>query len=334
MFKEKDIRPKATEKLVAKLRLKDIKTNFLDNRGNIINNYFLEVGCPSCGRKNNPEEFMKEKFSFKRCKCCNTLYVSPRPTVYRLLKYYKYSKSIKFFTKEILEKTINVRKEKIFKPRAEKVIFYTKKLNTEKEQLIEIGGGNGIFLEVMKGMRDGFKNLLNIEPSKEGARLTKNRGFNVINDFVENVEKLRADCICAFELIEHIFDPLSFCSKVNNLLKENGIFIMTTPNIEGFDLMLLGKDSDNIAAPNHLNYFNPKSIKMLLKKTGFKVINVETPGILDVDIIKNKFKRGYNIKDRFISFLLTKDQRFLDNFQCFLQQNNLSSNMWIVGKKI
>ena len=73
---------------------------------------------------------------------------------------------------------------------------------------------------------------------------------------------------------------------------------------------------------------------MLLKKTGFKVINIETPGILDVDIIKNKFKGGYNTKDRFISFLLTKDQRVLDNFQCFLQQNNLSSNMWIVGKKI
>lgn len=327
MLKETEIRPQISEKIVNKLRLKDIQTHFSNEK------YFTKVNCPACSKDNRNIEFVKEGFFFRRCKRCNTLYVSPRPQPDRLLKYYKDSKSIEFFTKEILEKTAKIRKEKIFKPRAEKIIFYINKFNPLKRLFVEIGGGNGLFLEVVKEIPFGFKKYLNIEPSIEGAKLTEKRGFYVINDFVENVRDLKADCICAFELIEHIFDPFNFLVHIRKLLNKNGIFIISTPNIEGFDLLLLGKNSDNVAAPNHLNYFNPKSIQILLEKAGYTICALETPGELDVDIIKNKYIKGYKLKDRFISFLLDNRQDTLKNFQNFLQINKLSSHMLVVAKR-
>lgn len=184
----------------------------------------------------------------------------------------------------------------------------------------------------MRELRAGFKEYLNIEPSKEGARLTQKRGFAIINDFVENVKVLDADCICAFELIEHVFDPYSFCMKIGALLKKNSIFILTTPNIEGFDLILLGHVSDNIAAPSHLNYFTPQSIEILLKRTGFSFVKVETPGVLDVDIVCNK-SRECRIKDKFVNFLISKHPEILPNFQKFLVKNKLSSHMMAVARK-
>jgi len=335
MLKEEQIRPSEVERKTHQLRLNDIKKHFLDNKGNINYKFFVEVRCPACDGDNYVIEFIKEEFNFRRCKNCNTLYISPRPNQERLLEYYKNSHSIEFFTKEILERTAHVRKEKIFKPRAKKVISYLEKLDISKGLFVEIGGGNGLFLEVMKTLNASFKRYLNIEPSKAGALLTKKRGFNVISDFVENVNGIKADCICAFELIEHLFKPYKTCLKINNLLKKKGIFILTTPNIEGFDLVLLGCNSDNIVGPNHLNYFNPKSIEILLRKSGFSIINIETPGVLDVDIVYNRFIKDKNrIKDKFINFLFSKHPEVLPDFQKFLQKNKLSSNMMVVAQKI
>ncbi|PIU41825.1 MAG: hypothetical protein COS99_03370 [Candidatus Omnitrophica bacterium CG07_land_8_20_14_0_80_42_15] len=334
MLKEWDIRPEKAAQLLNRLRLQDIKSHFLDDKGNIINSYFLEVKCPACGKRRNSQKFKKESFSFKCCSNCGTLYVSPRPKPPKLHEYYRDSGSIAFFIKEILEKTAKARKEKILLPKAKKAIFYLKKFRVSRKLLVEIGGGNGLFLETMKEIRSGFKRYLNIEPSKEGARLTQNRGFDVIEDIIENVKDLHADCICAFELIEHLFDPLSFCIKIKRLLNKNGIFILTTPSTEGLDLMLLGRDSDNISAPNHLNYFNIHSIEILLKRAGLKTVAIETPGVLDIDILKNKVVNGYKLEDRYISFLLKQPNEVLEKFQLFLQQNKLSSHMFVVNKKI
>jgi len=333
MLREAEIRSREAEKTLSGLAQQDMKTYFLDKSGEPIDEYFVEIPCPACGENKNCSEFEKGKFIFKRCELCNTLYVSPRPKPARLLEYCRNSRSVNFFMKEILEKTMAVRKEKIFNPRAERVIAAIRKSGISRELLVEVGGANGLFLEIMKERKAAFGRYLNIEPSEEAARLTKERGFEVINDFAENAKGLNADCVCAFELIEHVFDPLAFCNKVNGFLASGGLFIMTTPNIEGFDLMLLGRDSDNIGAPAHLNYFSPGSIRILLERAGFEQIEVETPGHLDVELVKNKFLEGHKIKDGFVSSLMTKSRDVLDNFQTFLQQNGLSSNMWISCRK-
>ncbi len=185
----------------------------------------------------------------------------------------------------------------------------------------------------MKELKARFKEYLNIEPSKEGADLTKRRGFEVINNFVENVKVLRADCVCAFELIEHIFNPFRLCLRIKKLVKDRGIFIMTTPNIAGFDLMILGKSSDNIAAPNHLNYFNTSSIEILLNRAGFKIVAIETPGVIDIDIVRNKYMEGCAIKDRFVASICNSSDEVRKDFQKFLVRNKLSSNMFVVAER-
>ena len=47
--------------------------------------------------------------------------------------------------------------------------------------------------------------------------------------------------------------------------------ILTTLNGLGFDIQMLGKNSNSIYPPYHINFFNPKSIEFLLKKIGFKI---------------------------------------------------------------
>jgi len=334
MLKEDEIRPKGTQIIANDLRIEDIQSIFYKN-GILDCACFVEVTCPACGKDLNSFEFEKDGFKFNRCNFCNTLYVSPRPSENKLLEYYGHSKSIEYFTKEILEKTKDIRTERIFKPRAEKIIDLLANIQLKRNVLVDVGGGNGLFLESLASTGAGFEKYINVEPSNEGANLTLQRGFDVFNGFIEDFNSnLKIDLITAFELIEHLFNPMTFLNKISSLLGASGIFILTTPNIEGFDLLLLGSKSDNIGVPNHLNYFSPKSIKILLEKCGFEIIHIETPGVLDLNIVENKVKDGIEINDKFVSFLLGKDNKTKNNFQKFLMDNNLSSNMMVVARKV
>lgn len=334
MLKEDEIRPKNAQKIATDLRIEDIQSMFYKNE-KLDHDCFVEVTCPACGRDSNSFEFEKDGFKFNRCNYCNTLYVSPRPNENKLLEYYGHSKSIEYFTKEILEKTKEIRKQMIFKPRAQKIIDLLANIQLKRNVLVDVGGGNGLFLESLDSAGAGFEKYINVEPSNEGANLTLERGFDVFNGFIEDFNSdIKIDLITAFELIEHLFDPMAFLNKISSLLNAGGVFILTTPNIEGFDLLLLGSKSDNIGAPNHLNYFNPQSIKILLEKCNFEIIHIETPGVLDLNIIENKINSEIEIDDKFVSFLLRKDKQTKDNFQKFLMDNNLSSNMMVIARKV
>ena len=122
--------------------------------------------------------------------------------------------------------------------------------------------------------------------------------------------------------------------SAKEILSEGGYFLLTTLNINGFDLQVLWERSNSIAPPHHLNFFNLESLGGLLKKCGFRVVEKSTPGFLDLDIVKNAYKEGDININRFIKYLIEKkDDKTHEDFQLFLQRNNLSSHMRIIAQK-
>ena len=332
IFKEKDIRPQNLVKKCNELRVKDIAL-FFAKQGD-----FLKVNCPACGSSNYKYKFDKGIFKFCECSKCETLFVNPRPNQKQLSDFYKKGKSIDFWSKYIFPISENARIKNIFIPRAKLVLSLLKEHRINKiETMLEIGPGYGSFLEVASDLKLA-KNFLAIEPSKPAARKCRERGFNVFEEMIENVSlEKKVDMVVNFELIEHLFNPKSFIKACNKILKKNGLFILTTPNIKGFDLMTLGKLSDNITGPNHLNYFNPKSLSQLLQDCGFKVLDVKTPGKLDAEIVRNKILSGdFSVGNQsFLKYILIdKWDHIGEKFQNFLADNLLSSHLWIVARKI
>ncbi len=131
--------------------------------------------------------------------------------------------------------------------------------------------------------------------------------------------------------------PLSYSNiylrKIYKILKKNGILLFSTLAESGFDIKLLGKYSKSICPPLHLNFFNPKSVSILLDNCGFEVIEISTPGKLDVDIVKN-ISLEYNLKhDDFLLSIITGDSDIRNKFQNFLIKNKLSSHMRILVRK-
>jgi hypothetical protein len=76
-------------------------------------------------------------------------------------------------------------------------------------------------------------------------------------------------------------------------------------------------------------------MELLLKRAGFTVLFLDTPGKLDVQIVLNQKKAGHSIvrNNEYIDFLLTQDEEILNNFQAFISNNKLSSHMFCLAKK-
>lgn len=330
VIKEESIRDKSFSDDFAAMRNRDIKT--LLRRAQ-----FIEIGCPACGSLKFNHTFQKGGFAFVTCACCKTVFVNPRPSEKDLKWYYAESEMSKAFAKMVDVKK-ETRKELIYTKRAEFVISAVEKyIPGQKDcSITEIGSGTGGFLETLREMKPGWRYIA-IEPGRTSVSLLKEKGFKVIEDIIEEVDSSSiptANVILNFELIEHIFDTRKFASTVHNAIKPGGLFILTTPNYNGFDFLAIGKEYKNIAAPNHLNYFNTKSIKTLLEMSGFDVLEIMTPGLLDVNLVRDYYGPTKNTGNRFMDFLLYEaDNNTLSGFQNFLQEHRLSGHMFITAQR-
>lgn len=327
-MKEDDIRPAELRKKCEELFLLDA-SELLEKTPD-----FVEVGCPACDCDISRIEFDKHGYRFKKCKKCRTLYISPRPTPEILKNYYATSRASKFWQEEMYPSSRDMRIEKIYRPRVKMIADLAEKYKMGSDLMLDIGAGSGDFgMEMAR--KNVFKKIILVEPGP--IRIKPNPDIGIIRDVAENLRlEQKPDVITIFELIEHLFSPAEFIKSVYNLLHDNSFCILTLPNMEGLELLTIYDKSINVAGPDHLNYFNIESIKILLKKIGFSRIEVSTPGELDADLIRNRHMEGViNISDQpFLNYMLIeKPELFLEPFQCFLKQNNLSSSMLVLAQK-
>jgi len=329
-MKEEDIRPEIIMRENEKFYAKDVRQLLIHK------DKFKEIPCPACESNDNNFTFVKKGFTFVTCAKCQTVFINPRPTLEMLAEYYTTSKSIKYWNDKIFPASENSRRDQIFIPRAKRVVELCKKFGAATEVLVDIGAGFGTFAEEVQKLNI-FKKVIVVEPSPDLAATCRKKGLAVIETMIENVKMNDVSVITNFELIEHLYWPKDFLLASSKILSKGGLFILTTPNIRGFDLLTLGKLSDNIRGPNHLNYFNPDSLSYLLRSCGFEVVETLTPGKLDAELVRKKILDGIlNISTcPFLYHILVDQWETLGGaFQQFLVQNNLSSHLWIVARKL
>ena len=323
-MKEKDIRPRKIFDKFLHLTSLDIQKYFSKSK--------VKINCVACGKKGK-FSFKKEGFSYYECQKCKTLFVNPRPKKDSFENFYKRSSSIKFLSTNLYKKTERARKEKIFKPRAKMIFKILKKNKNKNYNCVDIGGGVGIFAkEISKLMKS---EAIVIEPSPFLAKECKKKKLIVVQKFLEKVKKadlpIKRKVFTCFELIEHLHNPSKFIKNLAKLMSKKDLFIFTTLSGTGTDILALWNNSKAIIPPHHINFFNPKSIVIFLKKNKFKILNISTPGKLDINILENEKKR---IKDRFwktFVYLAGKTDKL--KMQKLITDINFSSHMMLVCQK-
>ena len=322
-LQEQDIRPKKIFNKFLHLTSLDIKKYFSKSRD--------KINCIACGKKGK-FSFKKKNFSYYECKKCNSLFVNPRPRENAFLNYYTKSASIKFLANSLYKRTERVRKNKIIKPKA-KMVYKILKNKKKYYTCVDIGGGYGIFAkEISKLLK---KKSVVIEPSPYLAKECKKKGLIVVEKFLEKVTKKdlpkTKKIFTCFELIEHLHSPSKFIKNLKKIMQKGDLFIFTTLSGTGLDIITLWKNSRAIIPPHHINFFNPVSIKIFLKKNKFKILNISTPGKIDIDILNNN---KTFIKDRFWKvFLSFSNKAQKEKMQSLISNINFSSHLLVVCQK-
>lgn len=298
---------------------------------------FVEAGCPACDRRSGQLTFEKYELCYLRCSACHTIYISPRPSPALLETYYAESENYAYWNQVIFPASMEARREKIFRPRVERVLELCDRLGVPGGTLLEVGAGFGLFCEEM--VKTGrFERVVGVEPTPGLAETCRTRGIETIELPIERVElgTTRVDVVASFEVIEHLFCPREFISGCANLLSEGGLLVLTCPNGNGFDVGVLGSISDTVDV-EHLNYFNPGSLSALVTSLGFEVLEVTTPGKLDAELVRKKVLAGeFSLAgEPFLEEVLIERWEALGGpFQDFLASNKLSSHMWLVARRL
>lgn len=323
-MKEEEIRPKRVFSEYLRLAEADGIQYFGNSEREV-------VMCPACGSVGMPI-FRKHGFDYEECPACQTIFVSPRPPVEDFFRYYQESASARYFATDFYRETAAARREKLWKPKVRMVQEFLKEYGAEKHWVCDIGGGYGIFAEEFASLTG--REVTVIEPGPEAAQICREKGLRVVEGFLEEVKSEQlpegARAFVSFELFEHLHDSSVFLEKLGELAQVGDLFIFTTLSGMGIDIQALWNHSDSISL-QHLNFFNPKSVEILLEKKGFRILSVRTPGKLDMDIL---FNRREEIQDRFLKNVFTQiDAESMRKWQQFLVELGYSSHMMVVCEK-
>lgn len=294
---------------------------------------FVRVPCPACGREELEPAWEKEGFSYERCPDCRTVLMNPRPSLELMHEFYASSQNYAFWNEHIFPASEDARRERIFRPRVERMLGLCRSLGVEGGTLLEVGAGFGTFCDVVR--ESGFfQRVIALEPSPDLAETIGKRGIEVIAAPFEKhgLEAGTVDVIASFEVIEHLFSPELFVRTAAGLLRPGGLAIVSCPNIHGFDTLVLGRDA-NAVDHEHVNYFNPDSLSLLFERFGFTVEEVLTPGRLDVELVRTAIDAGtFDPPPLLRHLLVDRGEELAGPLQDFLVEHRLSSHLWVVAR--
>lgn len=325
-MKEEEIRPQAIFDEYLRLAAEDTVTYFAHADR-------VSGSCPACGVEGE-RAFTKSGFVYEVCSQCQTLYVNPRPVADAFTKYYIESPSSKYWASTFYRETAESRREKLWKPKARAVAAILENhMPMGAPTVIDIGGGYGLFAEEIRSLVSNSPVV--IEPAPHLAEVCRDKGLQVVEKFLEDLLPsdlpIAPKVFVSFELFEHLHDPALFVSHLHRLMTSGDLFVFTTLSGTGVDIQALWEDSKSVMPPHHLNFFNPYSVRILLEATGLEVLEVTTPGKLDMDILENN--RPF-IKDHFWrTFFAIASEEEKRQWQKWIASSGWSSHMMVVSRK-
>ena len=289
--------------------------------------YFSEadrtpVACPACGSLGEVA-FSKKGFVYEECPACETLFVSPRPPADAFSRYYTEAPSVEFWATDFYRATADSRREKLWRPKAKRVVDAIRRHGDARYSIVDIGGGYGIFAEEVGAIWS--QRVVIIEPGPALGAQCRQRGLDVVQAFMADVRRDQLPdgplAFTSFELMEHLHDPGDFLADVHTVMTTGDLLIFTTLSSHGIDVRSLWDRSRSVAPPHHINLLNPRSMSLLCESIGFEVLAGTTPGRLDVDILE--VQQG-DIDSRFLRSFL----RFATEFEKAELQEALAALGW------
>jgi 2-polyprenyl-3-methyl-5-hydroxy-6-metoxy-1,4-benzoquinol methylase len=226
----------------------------------------IEV-CPICGkstvttyRSGVTSVYSSKKYDVRHCNNCQHFFTWPRPSSTELDDIYTNRYSYDAHALIEKEKTM----------RANNYAAYISTL-PKVSSALEVGCMHGLLLIELQKL--GVK-VAGVELDPDAVKICKDQGLDVTQSSIEDHLKKAGsqhDVIIMSHVIEHIVDPEKQLTELRKRMPEKGRLVLITPNSMANTRKLFGRYWGYWQVPVHINHFNEKSMRQLLKNSGFKI---------------------------------------------------------------
>jgi len=197
-----------------------------------------------------------------KCNKCGLMYVNPRLKSELIIKGYSEGSDEKFVSQA-------KGREITFKKSLKLIEKYSK-----KGRILDLGTAGGSFLYVAK---QNSWEVYGIEPNKWLCKWGKKHyNLDIKQGTISDVKypKEYFDVVTLWDVLEHTPSPREVLTEVNRILKKNGLLVVNYPDIGSWIAKLM-RSKWIFLLTVHLYYFTPRTIKMMLKKTGFEAFKIK-----------------------------------------------------------
>jgi 2-polyprenyl-3-methyl-5-hydroxy-6-metoxy-1,4-benzoquinol methylase len=218
-----------------------------------------------------------DTFQVVQCQSCGNLYLNPRPiaaelsTIYPENYYaYNYEASINPIARKAKE---------ILDRRKVKTWLQSVRLPLEKIVFLDVGCGNGRYLDMLHQLGVPKSQLYGIEMSQTAVDRLQAEGYSCyfgrLEEVAAELPQQTFELIVLLQAIEHVESPRNALQLLSKLLKPGGVLILETPNTQSLDFRLFQHGYwGGYHFPRHWNLFDRQTLTQLAVQANLAVMQV------------------------------------------------------------
>lgn len=227
--------------------------------------------CQACGSADLKPRFAREGWHFERCHQCGLERIEPQPNDAALSQIYgqAYYDAWGMDRNEAIARSVKLATfRNLLKPLrtlpAGAVVF-------------DCGAATGYLLEVAQemGLAAAGNEISEFGASKLAARFGSERVFqgSFMDLDVSRLNALGSQAVTMCDFLEHMRDPAASLERAAGMLPQGGLLCITTPDTSTLSHTLMGASWLHYKT-EHLFYFNPGNLLLLLDAAGFDVLQL------------------------------------------------------------
>jgi 2-polyprenyl-3-methyl-5-hydroxy-6-metoxy-1,4-benzoquinol methylase len=234
------------------------------------------VPCPVCGADAAAPVLRFDELTLRsrnrtewrivRCSKCGMVYVNPRPQ--QSVRDTYGGDSYGFVRSRRADLLVDGR------PHSARIVSEVES-HVPVGSLLDVGCATGDLL--LAAQERGWR-VHGVEVSPYAARVAAGRRLEVTVGLLResHLPEHSFDAVTLLDVIEHLEDPHAELSEMRRLLRPGGVLCIETPNWGSIYRRLLGRRWAALQPRLHILYFDVQSLRTLLQRTGFEVVEAKT----------------------------------------------------------